>query len=294
MAGRLQNEDHKTEAELVAAGGAKSQLLNDTKVYVTANSINKTLDDAIIDGDIGGGGGNLSVASKTANYTLTTGDDVILANSSGGAFTLTLPTAVGNSGKVFYLKKTDSSFNAVTIDGNGTETIDGSTTKTIATQHEQWTIVSDGSNWQAISHKSTTPMASYTPTGTWVANATYTGRWRRDGDLLVGHARVECSGGQDAGNLVFSIPSGLTIDTNKLPLASNLTRIGDCYIEDASSNSFAAGACYYHSTTQVSARHLRLAGIYDYPNVDNTSPVTFTTNDGVGVSFVVPIVGWEA
>lgn len=55
--GLLQNEDHKSEAEIIAAGGAKSQLLNDTKIYVTANGINKTLDDAIIDGNIGGGGG---------------------------------------------------------------------------------------------------------------------------------------------------------------------------------------------------------------------------------------------
>lgn len=56
MAGKLQNEDFKTETELVTAGGTKSQLLNDTKVYVTGNGINKTLDDAIVDGDIGGGG----------------------------------------------------------------------------------------------------------------------------------------------------------------------------------------------------------------------------------------------
>lgn len=54
-AGYLQNEDFKTEAELISAGGTKAQLLNDTKIYVTADSINKTLDDAITDGDIGGG-----------------------------------------------------------------------------------------------------------------------------------------------------------------------------------------------------------------------------------------------
>jgi hypothetical protein len=60
MAGLLQNEDFKTEAELTAAGGAKSQLLNDTKVYVTANSLNKTLNEAIEGGDIGGGGGGIN------------------------------------------------------------------------------------------------------------------------------------------------------------------------------------------------------------------------------------------
>lgn len=57
MAGKLQNEDFKTESELTSAGGSASQLLNDTKIWVTGNSINKTLDDAIVDGDIGGGSG---------------------------------------------------------------------------------------------------------------------------------------------------------------------------------------------------------------------------------------------
>lgn len=47
---RLQNSDFKTEADL----GSPSGLLNDTKVYVTGGSINKRLDQAIIDGDIGG------------------------------------------------------------------------------------------------------------------------------------------------------------------------------------------------------------------------------------------------
>jgi hypothetical protein len=47
MGGLLQNEDFKTEAELVAAGGAKTQLLNEDKIYIASNSIGETLDDAI-------------------------------------------------------------------------------------------------------------------------------------------------------------------------------------------------------------------------------------------------------
>lgn len=47
---KLQNADFKTEADL----GAASRLLNDTKIYISGLSINKTLDQAIVDGDIGG------------------------------------------------------------------------------------------------------------------------------------------------------------------------------------------------------------------------------------------------
>jgi hypothetical protein len=91
-----------------------------------------------------------SVTSKTANYTATTSDDVILCNASGGAFTITLYAASGNSGKQLTIKKTDSSNNAVTIDGNASETIDGTTTKAIAAQYTSLTIVCDGSNWHII------------------------------------------------------------------------------------------------------------------------------------------------
>lgn len=55
MAGRIQNQDLKTAAELIAAGASAADLPNDSKIYVTANSINKTLLDAIEDGDIGSG-----------------------------------------------------------------------------------------------------------------------------------------------------------------------------------------------------------------------------------------------
>lgn len=79
MAGKLQNEDFKSKAELQAAGGNENQLLNDTKIYVTSNGINKTLDQAILDGDIGGGGvggvdimsSDIADRSKLADYTQT-------------------------------------------------------------------------------------------------------------------------------------------------------------------------------------------------------------------------------
>lgn len=55
--GKLQNEDFKTEAQLLSAGGAKSQLLNDDKIYITGDGLNKTLKEAIDDGDLAAGGG---------------------------------------------------------------------------------------------------------------------------------------------------------------------------------------------------------------------------------------------
>lgn len=74
--GRLQDADHKSLAEITAAGGTAAGLLNDTKIYVSANGLNKQLSAAITSGDIGGGGSGknyLTGATGTAESNATTG-----------------------------------------------------------------------------------------------------------------------------------------------------------------------------------------------------------------------------
>jgi len=94
---------------------------------------------------------NLTVTSKTANYTVLTTDQVNLGDATSGSFTYTLPTAVGNSGLVLEFEKTDSSANTVTIDGNGSETIGGSLTRVLLFQNDHLKIVSDNANWKIVS-----------------------------------------------------------------------------------------------------------------------------------------------
>lgn len=95
----------------------------------------------------------MSVTSKTANYTVSTGDgdDVLVrTDCTSGAVTITLYTAVGNTGKMVSVKKIDSSANAVTIATTSSQTIDGSTTRTISSQYNSLTMVSNGTNWDII------------------------------------------------------------------------------------------------------------------------------------------------
>lgn len=61
----LQNEDFRTDTQIIANGGAANQLLNDVKIWVTANGINSKLSDAITNGVIGGGGGSVGVELLT-------------------------------------------------------------------------------------------------------------------------------------------------------------------------------------------------------------------------------------
>ncbi len=70
---KLQNEDFKSESDLTGSGGSVSQLLNDTKIYVTAGAINKKLSSAIEDGDIGGGGGGINYIDNGRAASATTG-----------------------------------------------------------------------------------------------------------------------------------------------------------------------------------------------------------------------------
>jgi hypothetical protein len=99
---------------------------------------------------LSGVGGNLTVTQVSTNYTALVTDDVILVNATGGTVTVTLPPASGNSGKVYQIKKIDSSSNTVVIDGNGSETIDDALTLTTTVQYEAFTIVCDGTEWWII------------------------------------------------------------------------------------------------------------------------------------------------
>lgn len=82
--------------------------------------------------------------------TLDETNHVVLCDCTSNTITINLPTASGISGRIYHIKKIDSSANAVTIDGNGGETVDGTTTKVLSSQYDSVMIVSDGSNWLII------------------------------------------------------------------------------------------------------------------------------------------------
>jgi len=88
-----------------------------------------------------------TLTTKTTAYAATVDDEIILVDATSASFTLTLFTAVGNSGKHLVIKKINSA-NIVTIDANSSETIDGLLTRVLNGQEESIVIFSDGSNWK--------------------------------------------------------------------------------------------------------------------------------------------------
>lgn len=89
----------------------------------------------------------------TTTDTATAADDLISCDASGGGYTLNLPTAASITGKVYTIKKTDSSTNAITVDANSTETIDGVLTRKLATQYDFIQVMSDGTNWIVLNER---------------------------------------------------------------------------------------------------------------------------------------------
>lgn len=79
-------------------------------------------------------------------------DDVslLLVSASAGAVTITLPPVNEQKHRVLTIKKTDSTANAVTIDANGSETIDGALTTSLTTQWQSRTLQCDGAAWFLI------------------------------------------------------------------------------------------------------------------------------------------------
>jgi hypothetical protein len=92
--------------------------------------------------------GGLSIqptTTKTAGYTASTGDFSLFCNASGGAFTISLPSAPG-TGLLLVFKKIDSSANSCTIAGNG-KNIDGATSLTLSVQNQSLMLQYDGTQW---------------------------------------------------------------------------------------------------------------------------------------------------
>ena len=85
--------------------------------------------------------------SVSADTTLDGTHSFVAVDATAAARVITLPAAAGIVGRRYTIKKTDSSGNTVTIDGNGAETIDGAATKVISTQYTSHSLISTGSAW---------------------------------------------------------------------------------------------------------------------------------------------------
>ena len=88
-----------------------------------------------------------SVTSITSATTLDDTHSVVHVDGTSGAFTLALPASAGISGRSYIIQKVDASANAITIDPNASETINGVSTLSLDGPYDWVAIRSDGTNW---------------------------------------------------------------------------------------------------------------------------------------------------
>lgn len=132
--------------------GAITGVLNSTSVTVTGGTINGTTIGATTPAAIVSTAMSTAIINKTTTYNVGAADGTITCNATGGAFTVTLPAASTNTGRIIRIIKIDSvGANAITIASAGGSIFNsGGGGTSIATQYARFTYQSDGTNWYVI------------------------------------------------------------------------------------------------------------------------------------------------
>lgn len=230
----------------------------------------------------------VSIANAQSPYTQIEAADIILVNGASGV-TISPLTASSYSGKIVKIQKTDSSFGIVTITG----------VTALHTEGECVTLVSDGTNWVVLERVIPSKWTSWTPTGAFNTNSTYTGKWKREGKNVRMWARVAFSGTPNSAvAYTINLPSGIAVDTADMPSAVNQYNAfdGRAIVIDASINGWKANVNYNSSTSSVLvARSVTIAGanISDVNAVTYNDPVTLGNGDSIEALWTMPAANWN-
>ncbi len=86
---------------------------------------------------------DLTVSTKTGAYTIVAADDLIIGDTSGGDFALTLPAASAKD--IIRIFKLSNSY-TLTISRGGSDTIEGETSISLTEEYQSINLISNGSN----------------------------------------------------------------------------------------------------------------------------------------------------
>lgn len=90
------------------------------------------------------------IRTITATASVTSSDFTILCDATAGPIVVNLPATASSPGRMLNVKKIDGSPNTVTIDGSGSELIDGATTLVITSQWVSKSLHCNASAWYSI------------------------------------------------------------------------------------------------------------------------------------------------
>lgn len=134
---------------------------------------------------------------------------------------------------------------------------------------------------------------SFTPTGSWSTNTTYTGQYRIVGNEAEFTINLALAGAPTSANLDVNLPSGFVIDTAKLILGNSSEVMGsDVQVFDNGVSGYSGQVLYIGNTGSLRVAYNTVSGsLLTITSVTQAAPMTFTSGDAVWMRFKVPIVG---
>lgn len=234
-----------------------------------------------------------NITSQSTTYSASINDYIL---ASGASFTITLPTAVGASGRQIVIQHNGTSLSQLyTLGTTSSQTIGGiaSLGYVLYTTGETLNLVSDGSNWQILDHKTNTKQVGFTPTFTNYGTVTSIGfTWQRIGNEM--HVLGNAVSGTTAGALgSITLPGSMNIDTAAINF-NNATGSAGVKVGTFGSNKInGAGPLVTAtgtSTTLVYSGDV-FANASQLTPANASSGVASTTS--FSMEFWVPILGWQ-
>ena len=236
-----------------------------------------------------------TVTSKTSGYTAAVTDNVIKCDASGAGFTIALPAAASVTGKILTIVRTDDTpGNALTIDPNSTELIDGVATRALYTKGECILIQSDGSNWVVLQHKTNTDWSTslnFTTAGLGtLASSSFS--WKRDGgDMKVRGWLVAGTTAASIASIVM--PAAAAIRTGALTATADKQYMGEAKPQIASStNTYSPQALFYDGST--SDRLFITDSISSQVYTKRNGSDILASGHGMTFEFSIPVANWWA
>ena len=154
-------ENNQASAAFVTILGSEGTKVGDEMEYTTA--INCTdfvvpegrrvyVENQPVLGTWLGSGKVVNIDNTDSPYSATYDDWLILCDTTSGNITVTLPDPTNNSGKMYVIKKTQSSHNVTINAGDGSIFIDDATSHTDNAKNGYDQVVSDGTQYWILTH----------------------------------------------------------------------------------------------------------------------------------------------
>jgi hypothetical protein len=138
---------------------------------------------------------------------------------------------------------------------------------------------------------------TFTPTGSWSTNTTYTGSYSRVGQHVIINYKIALAGAPTAANLNLNLPTGLTVDETALlesDTRANVTLNGDVYDNGSDRYDVIAAYSFTNNRFDIRVKSRPTTYIEQDTDVSNTVPITFASGDVITLSVRVPISGWTS